>query len=88
MLKIWHCLNYKGYLCVQRKTNAFLDVHGHFWNFQEVLQTRNMLQLDVKRCASISPVCRYVWTRISVKILHQCDDTSLAVTPIAVSLTL
>ena len=29
-LKNWHYLNYKGhfYLCVQRKTNTFLDVYG------------------------------------------------------------
>ena len=71
MLKRWHYHNYKGhfYLCVQRKTNAFLDVHGHFWKFQEVSQICNMLQLGVERCGSVPPVCRYVLTVISVKIL-------------------
>ena len=46
----------------------FLEVYGHLWRFQEVLQSCNMLQLDVERCGSVSPVCRYVWTIISVKI--------------------
>ena len=47
ILKIWHYLNYKGhfYLCVQRKTNAFLDAYGSFWEFQEVLQSSSMLRL-------------------------------------------
>ena len=56
MLKIWHYLNYKDhfYLCVQRKTNAFLDVYGRFWKFQEVSQSGNMLQLGVERCGSVS----------------------------------
>ena len=47
MLKIWYYLNYNGhfYLCVQRKTNAFLDAYGSFWEFQEVLQSCNMLRL-------------------------------------------
>ena len=36
----------------------------------------------------IRPVCRHVLTIISVKILHKCDETSLTVTHIAVSLTL
>ena len=55
-LKNWHYLNYKGhfYLCVQRKTNAFLEVYGRFWKFQEVSQSCNMLQLGVERCSSIS----------------------------------
>ena len=54
-LKNWHYLNYKGhfYLCVQRKTNAFLDVYGRFWKFQEVSQSGNMLQLGVERCGSV-----------------------------------
>ena len=41
MLKIWHYLSYKChfYLCVQRKTNAFLDAYGSFWKFQEVSQS-------------------------------------------------
>ena len=40
-LKNWHYLNYKGhlYLCVQRKTNEFLDVYGRVWKFQEVSQS-------------------------------------------------
>ena len=31
-LKNWHYLNYKGYfyLCVQWKTNEFLEVYGRF----------------------------------------------------------
>ena len=31
-LENWHYLNYKGhfYLCIQQKTNAFLDVYGRF----------------------------------------------------------
>ena len=48
MLKIWHYLSYKVhyfYLCVQRKTNAFLDAYGNFWKFQEVSESRNMLRL-------------------------------------------
>ena len=42
-----HYLNYIGhfYLCVQRKANAFLDVYGRFWKFQEVWQSCNMLRL-------------------------------------------
>ena len=36
----------------------------------------------------VSPVCRYVLTMVSVKILHKCDKASLTVTRIAVSLTL
>ena len=48
-----------------------------------------MLQLGVERCCSVSLVCRYVLTTISVKILHKCDETSLTVvTHIAVRLTL
>ena len=35
-LKIWHYLNYKGhfYLCVQQKTNAFVEVYGAFGSFR------------------------------------------------------
>ena len=86
LLKIWHYLNRKdhSYLCVQRKTNAFLDVYGRFWKFQEVLQSCNMFQLGVERCGSVSLVCRHVLTIISVKILHKCVETSLTVTHIAV----
>ena len=47
-----------------------------------------LLQLGVERCGRVSPVLRYVLTIISVKILHKCDETSLTVTHIAVSLTL
>ena len=47
-----------------------------------------MLQLCFKRCGSVSPICCYVLTIISVKILHKSDKTSLTVTRIAVSLTL
>ena len=46
------------------------------------------LQLCVERCASVSPICRYVLTIINVKILHKCDETSLTVIRITVSLTL
>ena len=86
-LKNWHYLNYKHhfYLWVQQKTNVFLDVYGRFWKFQEVSQSCNMLQLSVEQFSS---VCRYVLTIISAKILHKCDETSLTVTRIAVSLTL
>ena len=49
MVKIWHYPNHKGhfYLCVQRKTNALLDVYGRLWKFQVVSQSCNMLHLDV-----------------------------------------
>ena len=58
-LKNWHYLNYEGHfcLCVQRKTNAFLDVYGRFWKFHQVLQSCNMLQLDVERCSVASLSC-------------------------------
>ena len=46
------------------------------------------LQLGVEQCGSVSPVCSYVSTIISVKILHKCDETSLTVTHISVSLML
>ena len=51
-LKNWHYLSYKDHFCwcVVRKTNAFLDVYEHFWKFQEVSQSCNMLQLGVERC--------------------------------------
>ena len=56
MLKVknWHYLNYEGrfYLCVQRKTNAFLDVYGRFWKFQEVSQSCNVFSNAV-----VSPSC-------------------------------
>ena len=55
----------------------FLTVNGRFWKF-----------MGVKRCGSVSPVCIYVWTIISVKIFHKCDETLLTVTHIAVSVTL
>ena len=35
----------------------------------------------------LRPVCIYVLTIISVKILHKCDETSLTVTRNVVSLT-
>ena len=56
MQKIWHYLNCKSnyYLCVQRKTHAFLDAFKSFWEFQEVLQSCNMLQLDIERFSSVS----------------------------------
>ena len=46
-LKKWHYLNFKGhfYLCVQWKTNAFLDVYGNVWKFHEVSQSCNMFRL-------------------------------------------
>ena len=44
------------------------------------------LQLDVEGCGRVSPAQIYVLTIVSVKILHKCDETSLTVTPIAVSL--
>ena len=69
------------------KTNAFLDVYGRFWKFQEVSQSHNMLQLSVDGCGSLSPVCRYVLTIISAKILHKLEENLSTVTRIAVSLT-
>ena len=42
------------YLCVQRKTNAFLDAYGSFWKSHEVSQSCNMSQLGVERCISVS----------------------------------
>ena len=48
MLKIWHYLNYDSnfYLCDQSKMHAFLFYfYGHFWKFQEVLQSCKMLRL-------------------------------------------
>ena len=66
----------------------FLDVYVRFWKFQEVSQSCNMLQLCVERFGSVSSVCWYVLTKIGVKILHKCDETSLTVVRIAVSLTL
>ena len=90
LLKIWHYLSNERhfYLCIQGKTNTFLDVYGCFWKFQEFSQSCNMLQLGVERCGSVSPVCRYVLTINSVKILHKCDETPLIVPRIAVSLIL
>ena len=76
-------------MCVQRERNAFLDFYGRIWKFQEVSQSCNILQLGVDRRSNIlRPVCRYVLTLISVKILHKCDETSLTVTHIVLSLTL
>ena len=46
------------------------------------------LQLWIERCGSVSPVRRYVLTTTSIKILHKCDETSLAAIGIAVSLML
>ena len=66
----------------------FLDVYGRYWKVQEVSQSCNMVQLGVERCGSVPPVCRYILSIISVKILHQCDEASLTVTRIAVSLLL
>ena len=47
-----------------------------------------MLQLGIEHAvASLRPVFRYVLTIINVKTLHICDETSLTVTRIVVSLT-
>ena len=43
-----------------------------------------MLQLGVELCGRVSPVCRYVLTIISVKILHKYEETLLKVVHIAV----
>ena len=51
------------------------------------LHVNQPLQLGVRRCGSVFPVCRYVLTIISNEILDKCDETSLAVTHIAVSVT-
>ena len=63
-----------------------LDVYVRFWKFQEVSQSCDMLQLGVDPCGRVSPVCRYVLTIISIKMLHKCDKISVTVTRIAVSL--
>ena len=44
-----------------------------------------MLQLGVERCSSVSALS--VLTITSVKILHKCDESSLIVTRIPVSIT-
>ena len=76
--EIWHYLNYKGhfYLCVlvrQAETNdiRLLYAHVQFCKFQVVSQSCNMLQLCVKLCSSVFPVCRYVLNIISVQILNK-----------------
>ena len=59
-------------MCVERKTNAFFERLRTIWEFQEVSQSCNMLQLCVERCGSVSPVYRYVLTiSINIKILHK-----------------
>ena len=85
-----HYVSYKGhvYLCVQPKMNAILDVYGRFRKCHEVSESCYMLQLGVERCGSISPVFRYVLTITRVKILHNCDETSLTIKRITVSLPL
>ena len=70
------------------KNDAFLDVYGRFWKFQEVSQSCNMSQLGIYRCGSVSVLSADVFSITSVKILHKCDETSLTVTRNAVSLTL
>ena len=70
------------------KRMCSFDIYGHFWKFQEVSQMCNMLQLGIEQCSSLYPVCRYVLTIISVKMLHKCEETSLTVTCIAASLML
>ena len=67
---------------------SFFDVYVQFCKFQEVSQSCNMLQLCVELSGSVSPICRYVFVIIIVKILHNRDETSLTVIRIAVSLTL
>ena len=80
----------RTFLLVRQAENEciFLDIYVRFWKSQEVSQSFNMLQLSVERWGRVSPVCRYVLTIISVKILDKCDETSLTVIRIAVSLTL
>ena len=63
-----------------------------FWTFTYDLEISrgfaellNMLQLCVERCGTVSPICRYVLTIISVNILHKCDETSLTVVRITVA---
>ena len=63
-----------------------VDAYGSFWEFQEVSQSCNMLQLGVERCGSISVFS--LLTMINVRILHKRDETSLRITRIADSLTL
>ena len=59
------------------ETTAFLNVYGRFWKFQAVLQGRNMLQLDVKRCHSVSVLSAdTILTIINVKtLMKECDKT-------------
>ena len=64
-----------------------LYVHVQFGKFQVVSQSCIMLQLCVELCSSVFPVCRYVLNIISVQILNKCDETSLTVICIAVSIT-
>ena len=73
----------------QGETNdmRLLYVHVRFCKFQVVSQSCNMLQLIVELCSIVFPVCRYVLNIISVQILDKCDETSLTVIRIAVSLT-
>ena len=59
-----------------------------FWKFLEYSQSCKMLKLGVQRCGSVSPVCRYVSTMLTDKILYKCDESSFTVVCIIVSFTL
>ena len=75
-------------MCVQRKTNAFLDVYGRlgsFRKFRRDITCYNWALSDAVVSPSRLQIC---FTIISVTILHKCDETSLTVTRIAVSVTL
>ena len=69
-----------------RLADAFLDAFGSFSRFRIIVTCYNWA--SSARCGSVSPVCKYVLSIISVTILHKWDETSLTITRIAISLTL
>ena len=63
---------------------TFTDAFGSFRRFRRVVTCYNWASSDGVR---LHPVCRYVLTIISVRISHECDETSLTVTRIAHALS-
>ena len=63
----------------------FTDAFGSLRRFCRVVTCYNWASM---RYGSVSPVCRYVLTIGSIKILYKCDQTSLTATHIAIRLTL
>ena len=82
MLKLenWHCLNYKSHFCfcVQRKTDAFLDVYGRFWKFQEVSQSCNMLK-PLKATSHLSVSLTAMRMTINEVSSHLCKILTLII---------